>query len=73
MRQKEGDGMNRTCGTWKVRRTGLQEWSLFRYNRLAGKEEFYRDRFDMRMFATEKARELNRMEKEKSRGKVQEM
>lgn len=65
--------MNRTCGTWKVRRTGLQEWRLCRYNRLAGKEEFYRDRFDMRMFATEKARELNRMEKEKSRGKVQEM
>ncbi|AEQ22472.1 hypothetical protein Acin_1247 [Acidaminococcus intestini RyC-MR95] len=47
-----------------MRHSGTQEWQLHRYNYQTGKDETYPRRFDMRMFATEKAKELNRAAKE---------
>lgn len=51
---------------WKVVKRDVV-WVLQRYVYATGKTQTYPARFDMRMFATEKAKELNRVEREKTK------
>lgn len=53
--------------TWKVVKRDVQTWVLQRYSSRLRKMQTYPARFDMRMFATEKAKELNRAEREKTK------
>ena len=53
--------------TWKVVKRYVQTWVLQRYSYRLRKMQTYPARFDMRMFATEKAKELNRVEREKTK------
>lgn len=58
---------HRDHSTWKVVKRDVQTWVLQRYSYRLGKMQTYPARFDMRMFATEKAKELNRAEREKTK------
>lgn len=51
---------------WKVVKRDVV-WVLQRYVYTTGKTQTYPARFGMRMFATEKAKELNRAEREAER------
>lgn len=62
-----GDEVMKDYSTWKVVKRDVQTWVLQRYSYRLGKMQTYPARFDMRMSATEKAKELNRAEREKTR------